>query len=93
MLAPESSDGVDQEVDGNRGRHDADCDCCVESRDVCLEEGHGTCDEKGVDCRDLVVERVFHPVRGVEYEDSWRGLERCRVPFVDVRGTHSNRTL
>lgn len=73
MFTPESSDGINQEIDGDWGRCNGDCDRCVEARDVCLDEGYGTCDEDGVDGRELVVERVFHSSWGVEYEDSWRG--------------------
>ena len=71
MLAPESSGRIDQEIEGNRGRCDEDCNCCVESCDISLKDGYGTCDEKGIDGRHLVVERVFHPFWGMEYEDSW----------------------
>ena len=69
VLTPKSSNGINQKVDGDRGRCDGDCDCRVESRDVCLEDGYGTRNEEGVDGRDLVVERVFHAFRSVEYED------------------------
>ena len=68
---PKRSDRVNQEVDGGRGRCDGECECCVEPCDVRLEDGHRTRDEKGIDGRDLVIERVFHPSWGVEYEDSW----------------------
>jgi hypothetical protein len=72
MLAPESPDGINQEIEGNRRRRDEDCDCGVESCDVFLEEGYGTCDEEGIDGGYLVVERVFHAFWGMKYEDSWR---------------------
>ena len=72
MFAPKSLDGINQEIKGNRGRRDEDCHCCMESRDVLLKEGYGTCDEKGIDGRHLVVERVFHLVWGIKYEDNWR---------------------
>ena len=73
MFAPECLDGMDQEIEGNWGRCDEDCDCCVELCDVLLKEGYGTCDEKGVEGGNLIVERIFHAFWGVEYEDSWRG--------------------
>ena len=68
--APESSDRIHEEVYGNRRRRDEYRDCCVESRDVLLEEGYGTCDEEGVDRRYLVVKRVFDALWSVEYKDS-----------------------
>ena len=71
MFAPESPDGVKQEIKRNWGRHDEDRNCCVESCDAFLKEGYGTCDEKGIDSGHLVVERVFHVFWGMEYEDSW----------------------
>jgi len=70
MLAPEGSDGINQEIKGNWGKCDEDCDCCVGPRDIFLNEGCRTCDEKGVDGGYLVVERVFHAFRGMEYENS-----------------------
>ena len=69
MVAPESSDGISQEIKGNWGRCNKDRSCCVDSREAFLEEGYGTRDEKGIDGRHLVVERVFHPFWGMEYED------------------------
>lgn len=51
----------------------------MESCDVYLEEGYGTCDEEGVDGGYLVVERVFHAFWGVEYEDGWRGISLSGV--------------
>ena len=69
VLAPESPDGIDQEIDGDWRRCDGDCNCCMEARDVCLEEGYGACNEEGIDGGDLVIEHIFHPPWGVEYED------------------------
>ena len=71
MIAPESPNGINQKVDGDRGRCDREGNRCVESCDVRLEDGYGTRDEEGIDGRNLVVERVFHPSWGVEYEDRW----------------------
>ena len=87
VLVPERSDRINQEIHGNWRRCDKDRDCCVEARDVPLEEGYGTCNEEGIDGRHLVVERVFHSFWRVEYEDSWRGdnINGTRQPFVDAR--------
>jgi len=71
MFVPESSDGINQEIEGNQGRRNKNCNFCMESCDVLLKEGYGTCDEKGIDGRHLVVERVFHTFWGMEYEDNW----------------------
>ena len=92
MFAPESPDGIEQEVNGNRRRHDEVCNCCVESCDVLLKEGYGTCDKEGIYGRHLVVERFFDAFWGMEYEDSWQegaNINRTRHP--SMRGTHSNR--
>ena len=72
MFSPESLDGIKQEIKGDRGQRDGDCDSCVESGDASLKEGDGAHDEKGIDIRHLVVECLFHPVWGVEYEDCWQ---------------------
>jgi len=72
MFTPKSPDGINQEVNRNRGRCDGDCNFCVELSDVLFNEGYGTCDEKGVDGGHLIVERVFHTFWGKEYEDGWR---------------------
>lgn len=70
MYVPKRPYGINQKIKGDRGRCDEDRDRRVESGDVFLKEGHRTCDEKGVDGGDLVVEDVFDAFWGVEYEDS-----------------------
>jgi len=71
VFAPERPDGINQKVDGDRGRCDGERECCVELCDVRLEDGYGTSNEEGIDGGDLVIECIFHPPWGVEYEDSW----------------------
>jgi len=44
----------------------------VKSSDVFLDEGYRTRDEKGIDGRYLIIERLFHAFRSVEDEDGWR---------------------
>lgn len=58
----------------------------MEPCDVLLDEGYGTCNEEGIDGRYLVVEHVFYAFWGVEYEDSWWGVnvECTRYPFVGL---------
>lgn len=73
MFAPEGSDGINQKVDGDRGRCDGECDCRVESCDVRLDDGYRARNEESIDGGDLVVECVFPPSRGVEYENGWWG--------------------
>ena len=73
MSAPESPDGINQEIKGNWGRRDENCNCSVESCNVLLEEGYGACDKNGIDSGHLIIECLFHAFWGVEYEDSWRG--------------------
>ena len=61
----------------------------MESRDIRLEDGYGTRNEEGIDGGDLVVERVFYTLRGVEYEDSWGsgvGINCTGPSFVDTGG-------
>ena len=70
MFAPKGSNGIEQKIDGNRGRHDEDCDCCMRLSDAPLGEGCDACYEKGVYRRNLVVEGVFDTFWGMEYEDS-----------------------
>ena len=95
MLAPESSEGINQEIDGNRGCYDVGYDRGVDSRDGPLEQGHTTCDEESVDAGELVVEYVLHAMWGVEYEGSWRvvNIDGTRHRFIDTCVTHSNRIL
>ena len=71
MLSPESPDGVNQEIEGGWRKCDGDCDRRMESRDIFLNERCETCNEKGIDTRNLVVEHVFHAFRGMKYEDGW----------------------
>ena len=71
MFAPKGSDGIDQKVCENQGRHDEDCDRCVRLRDIFLGDACDARYEKGVYRRNLVVEHVFDAFWGMEYEDSW----------------------
>ena len=71
MLSPESPDGVHQKIEGNWGKCNEDCDRCVESCNIFLNERYEACNEKGIDTRNLVVEHVFHAFRGMKYEDGW----------------------
>ena len=87
MFAPKGSDGIGQKIEGNRGRHDEDCDRCVRLGDVFLGEGCDACYEKGIDRRHLVVERVFDAFWSMKYENSWQEKEGVnsicpRRPFV-----------
>ena len=75
MLAPKSSDGINQKIDGDRGRCDEGCDGCVRLGDVTLGEGYDARYKKGIHCRHLVVECVFDTLWGMEYEDSWQEKE------------------
>ena len=82
MLAPKSSDGINQKIDGNRGRCDDNRNRYVRLCDVFLGEGCDACYEEGIHRRQLVVECVFDAFWGMEYEDSWQEEEGGSAPLV-----------